>query len=300
MAIDPRLLRSFVVLAEELHFGRAAGRLNLAQPGLSQQIHRLEEQAGSLLFTRNSRVVELTDAGRAMLVPAWAALRAVDQAERAVREAARITLHPLRVSVNYFLEEMVPVVSAYASTHPEVQLWISRMYEPQGLGMLRAGLLDAVIGSVASNESESSEVQQTRAMDIPLFALVGRDHPLAKRSEVPLSAYRDSPVAMFARAYAPDQFDCFVDVLSQGEGRETLSIREFRPTGTGAHAVILAEIGAGHAVGFGTPATLAAVAGHLRLLPFDPALTLPTYISWQPQRSPSVDTLVQELSGAII
>jgi hypothetical protein len=88
------------------------------------------------------------------------------------------------------------------------------------------------------------------------------------------------------------------DVLSQGEGRGALSISEFRPTGTGAHADILAEIGAGHAVGFGTPATLAVRASHLRLLPFDPALTIPTYISWRPQRSPVVDACVAQLSTA--
>ena len=298
MAIDPRLLRSFVVLAEELHFGRAATRLNLAQPGLSQQIHRLEQQVGSSLFTRNSRIVELTDGGRAMLEPARAALRAVDQAERAVREASRTTAHPLRVGVNYFIEDMVPAVAAYASAHPEVQLWISRVYEPQGLEMLRAGLLDAVVGSVAAAEGEDSDVKRTRTMDIPLFALVGVDHPLARRSEVPLNAYRDSPIAIFARDHAPEQFDYFVDVLSQGAGRDALSIREFRPAGTGAYGDILAEVGAGHAVGFGTPATLAARASHLRLLPFEPALTLPTYISWRPQRSLVIDTFVEQLSAA--
>jgi DNA-binding transcriptional LysR family regulator len=297
MAIDPRLLRSFVVLAEELHFGRAAERLSLAQPGLSQQIHRLEEQSGSRLFTRNSRVVELTDGGRAMLEPARAALRAFDQAERAAQEASRLAAHPLRVGVNFFLEDMVPTVAAYASTRSDVQLWVSRMYEPQALEMLRAGLLDAVVGSAASTKGESPEVERKRAMDLPLVALVGLDHPLAKRAAVSLDAYRDSPVAMFARDHAPDQFDYFVDVLSQGAGREALSIREHRPTGTGAHAEILAEIGAGQAVGFGTPGTLTARASHLRLLPFDPALTLPTYISWRPQRSSIVDTFVEQLTA---
>jgi hypothetical protein len=202
------------------------------------------------------------------------------------------------VGVNYFIEDMVPAVAAYASAHPEVQLWISRVYEPQGLEMLRAGLLDAVVGSVAAAEGEDSDVKRTRAMDIPLFALVGVDHPLARRSEAPLNAYRDSPIAIFARDHAPEQFDYFVDVLSQGAGREALSIREFRPTGTGAYGDILAEVGAGHAVGFGTPATLAAGASHLRLLPFEPALTLPTYISWRPQRSLVIDTFVEQLSAA--
>jgi DNA-binding transcriptional LysR family regulator len=297
MAIDPRLLRSFVVLAEELHFGRAAERLNLAQPGLSQQIHRLEEQAGSRLFTRNSRLVELTDGGRAMLEPARAALRAVEQAERAAREASRITAHPLRVGVNFFVEEVVPAVAAYASAHAEVQLWISRMYDPQGHEMVQGGLLDAFVGTFPSTRRGSSDVERKRGIEVPLFAFVGVHHPLAKRSVAPLDAYRDSPIAMFAREHAPDLFDYFVDVLSQGEGREALSIREFRPRGAGMNADILAEVGAGHAVGFGTPATLGARASHLRLLPFDPGLTVPTYISWRPQRSPVVDTFVDELSA---
>jgi DNA-binding transcriptional LysR family regulator len=298
MAIDPRLLRSFVVLAEELHFGRAAERLNLAQPGLSQQIHRLEQQVGSSLFTRNSRIVELTAGGRAMLAPARAALRAADQAERAAREASRTTAHALRVGVSYFIEDMVPAVAAYASAHPEVQLWISRVYEAQGLEMLRAGVLDAVVGSLASAEDENSDVKRTRSMDIPLFALVGVDHPLARRSQVPLTDYRDSPIAIFARDHAPEQFDYFIDVLSQGAGREALSIREFRPAGTGPYGDILAEVDAGHAVSFGTPATFAAGANHLRLLPFKPALTVPTYISWRPQRSLVIDSFVEQLTTA--
>ena len=80
MALDPRLLLPFIVLAEELHFGRAATRLHIAQSGLSVQIRRLEEQVGSPLYTRDSRSVELTPVGIAMLGPARAAIRAADQA----------------------------------------------------------------------------------------------------------------------------------------------------------------------------------------------------------------------------
>jgi DNA-binding transcriptional LysR family regulator len=295
MAIDPRLLQSFAVLAEELHFGRAAERLNLAQPALSQQIHRLEQQVGSLLFRRNSRVVELTDAGRAMLEPAVAAVLAMHQAERAARDASRTSPHPVRVGVNFYVDDIVPAVEAYGSAHSEVQLWVSRTYEPQGHEMLGAGLLDAFVGIFASTEGSGQE--RTRSLEIPLLALVAANHPLAARSAAPLGAYRDSPIAIFARDHAPDQFDYFVDVLSQGEGRRALSIREFRPTGTGSHADIITEVGAGRAVGFGTPATLATRAGHLRRLPFDPPLSVPTYVWWKPRRSPVVDTFVEHLSS---
>jgi DNA-binding transcriptional LysR family regulator len=293
MAIDPRLLRSFVVLAQEQHFGRSAERLNIAQPGLSQQIRRLEQQVGSKLFTRDSRAVELTDAGRAMLEPARAALRAVEQAERAAREAARVSRHPLRVGVTFDLEDILAAVGSYAAKHSEVQLWLARTYESQGQAMLAAGLIDAFVGLAPT---ENSGITRIRAIDVPLFALLGLNHPLATRAAVPLDTYRESPIAIYARDYAPAQFDHYIDVLSQGEGRQALSLREFRPSGIGSNSDIIDEVAAGHAVGFGCPATLAMHARHLRLLPFDPPLVVPTYVWWQPERSATVDTFVEHMA----
>src|ERR671933_2287066 len=87
MAFDSRLLRPFVVLAEELHFGRAAARLHLAQPALSQQVRRLEAIVGSRLLERTSRSVALTPAGAAFLERARRLLAA---AAESVDEAARI------------------------------------------------------------------------------------------------------------------------------------------------------------------------------------------------------------------
>ena len=295
MALDPRLLESFVVLAEELHFGRAAERLNIAQPGLSQQIQRLEQQVGSKLLTRNSRMVELTASGRVMLEPARAALRATAQAERAVREASRITAHPLRVGVNFYVEDVVPALSAYASDHAEVQLWTSRMYEPQGQEMLAEHSIDAFVGGEFALP-EATTLSRVHVADVPLLALAGPNHPISKRSAVPLSVYRQTPVVMFARDHSPVQFDFLVDLLSEGIGREALTIREFRPTGTGSNPDIVAEVGSGNAVGFGSPATIASRAPHLRFLPFDPPLFIPAYLSWQSERSAVVDAFVAQMS----
>lgn len=295
MGLDPRLLRSFVVLAEELHFNRAAERLNLVQPALSQQVRRLEQQVGCQLYNRSSRAVELTDAGRAMLEPARAALRAVEQAERAALEASRTTAHPLRVGVSFYLEDVVPAVAAYASKHPEVQLWVTRTYERQGHAMLAAAVIDAFVGGFVA--PANSSLARARSIEVPLFALLGTRHTLAAQSAVPLNAYRTSTIAMFSRDHAPGQFDYYVNLLSEGEGRHALSIREFRPSGTGSNADIIAEIGAGHAVGFGTPATLAARSSHLRFLPFAPSLSLPTYVSWQAHRSAIVDAFAEHLSA---
>jgi DNA-binding transcriptional LysR family regulator len=297
LALDPRLLRSFVVLAEELHFGRAAERLNVAQPALSQQIHRLEQQVGTPLYTRNSRLVELTDSGRAMLDPARAALRAAEQAERAAREASRSAAHPLRIGVSLEIEDVVPVVVAYVSDRPDVQLWLARMYEPQGHEILGAGLLDAFIGISAATGGPA--VSRAPTIELPLYALVGPDHPIATRSAAPLSAYRKSTIAMFARDHSPEQFDYYVHLLSEGQGRPALSIREFRPTGDGSQPDILSEINAGHAVGFGTLASLAPRTQHLRVLPFDPPIFVQTYVSWHAQRSRIADAFVEHL-GALL
>jgi hypothetical protein len=121
MPLDPRLLRFFVVLAEELHFGRAAARLNVAQPALSQRVRRLELQVGSRLYTRNSRAV-------------------------------------------------VTEVAAYAESHPEVQLSVSRMYEPQGHEMLSASVLDVFLGTFAPT---GSIIVQARSIDVPLLGVRG-------------------------------------------------------------------------------------------------------------------------------
>src|SRR6185436_7008716 len=87
MDLDPRLLRYFLAVAEELHFGRAAARLYISQPSLSNQIHKLEQTVEAELFVRDSRHVELTTAGRALLEEAPVALAALERAAERARLA---------------------------------------------------------------------------------------------------------------------------------------------------------------------------------------------------------------------
>src|ERR687893_1263179 len=100
MTTDPRLLRPFVVLAEELHFGRAAARLHVTQPALSQQVKRLEQQLGVELFARTRASVGLTEAGDAVLEPARAAVGAADRVQVVAAEFAGAERGRLRIGIS--------------------------------------------------------------------------------------------------------------------------------------------------------------------------------------------------------
>jgi DNA-binding transcriptional LysR family regulator len=95
--MELRHLRYFVAVAEELHFGRAAERLNVAQPSLSRQIRQLEEEVGVMLLDRGERRVALTEAGREYLIRARAVLQAVADANHAVQQWAKGWRGQLRI-----------------------------------------------------------------------------------------------------------------------------------------------------------------------------------------------------------
>ena len=110
MTVDPRLFRSFVVLAEELHFGRAAQCLHMTQPPLSRQIHRLEEDLGVQLFVRGRHGVRLTPAGRSFLEEARAILGRAEAAACIARRVAEGEVGRLRVGhVDAGSSELLPV-----------------------------------------------------------------------------------------------------------------------------------------------------------------------------------------------
>lgn len=117
--LDLRLVRYFTVVADHLHFGRAAAALHLAQPSLSRQIRRLEEQLGARLLDRTPQGSRLTEAGEAFLPRAKALLRSADQAASHARAAAR----PSRVTIGYTAHIIItPAVRDPRRRHPEAEV----------------------------------------------------------------------------------------------------------------------------------------------------------------------------------
>ena len=146
VGFDLRLLESFVILASELHFGRAADRLAFAQPALSQQIRRLEAQLGSALFLRDTRRVELTAAGSAFLPHARASLAAAVDAKTAVTAAERATSGRLPMSINGdALDHAREILQAFAAAYSDVQLDVTLKFEDESKEALVRRTVDASI-----------------------------------------------------------------------------------------------------------------------------------------------------------
>lgn len=181
--IDSRALRCFVAVARELHFGRAADRLQIAQSALSRQLLELERRLDVRLLNRGRRSsISLTHAGAALLVEAELAIKQLDRAEVIAKRTARGEIG--RIEVGYVLSAALSgvlpeVLQAFRSAHPAVQVHLISMETPRQIEGLRAGLLD--VGFIRPRADYPDGVTASVVHREPLVLAVGRGHPLATR-----------------------------------------------------------------------------------------------------------------------
>src|SRR5918992_4090188 len=177
MGVDPRLLRPFVVLAGELHFGRAAERLHVTQPALSQQIARLERQLGVPLFARTRTRVELTDAGEAMLGPARAAVEAAAAAAEVARAYAGGEAGELRLGLSpgaHYLAQAL--LAEFARRRPALRV----RAEQDNTGVLAERVAGGRLGLALGFCTEPLDgIVCEPLREEPAVVAVAAEHPLA-------------------------------------------------------------------------------------------------------------------------
>lgn len=194
--IELRHLRYFVAVAEELHFGRAALRLHLAQPPLSQQIRKLEEILGYPLFTRTSRAVRLTSAGEVFLERAKRTLRNVQEDMEEARSVGRGEEGFLRVGFigSAMLTAVPSMLGRYRRLYPKVNLQLHESYTSNVVQRLLKGELDA---GFLRDGGETDGLKVEPLFSEPFIAVLPRKHVLANRKTISPRDLRDEPFVFF-------------------------------------------------------------------------------------------------------
>jgi len=198
MALDPQLIRTFIVLSEELSFSRAAVRLHVAQPWISEQIRRLEEQVGLRLLQRTSRTVELTREGTAFLPHAQAIAAAIDSAEGALQTLrgegeTRVSLASLDYYIAY--PERNILIDNFVSDYPGISLRIASGPISQILSPFMKGDYDIVFASVKMVPDDPS-LEYLPICNRSATVMVPLEHPFASRNEVTLGELKGCRLAM--------------------------------------------------------------------------------------------------------
>ena len=233
--MELRHLRYFIAVAEELHFGRAASRLRIAQPPLSRQIRDLEREVGAALFARIPRGVELTAAGRAFLPEARLTLAQADRAQRTAQRAARGEIGRLRVG---FVEAatyrgLLPDVLGFFRMHlPDVGISLLEMDSIEQAEAFRDGRID--LGILHSPPADADRWLHVEPVyPDPLTAAIPSAHELAARSRLSLANLAAEPFVLFPRYADPALHDAIITscrsagfsprVVQEAEGWHTLA-----------------------------------------------------------------------------
>ena len=202
--IELRHLQYFLAVAEEQHFGRAAARLGIAQPPLSQQIQRLEAALDVKLFDRTRRRTTLTAAGRALAARAPAVLEAAASLREDVREAARGRAGVLRIGAgaSASLGVVPEMIARFRARYPDVVVRLDDRAAVPHAERLRQRLID-----IALLRSPVSGMRVTVVREERLLAVVPSTHRLARRRSVRLAELRDEPFVFIPRESAPEFHD---------------------------------------------------------------------------------------------
>ena len=279
--MELRHLRYFLALADELHFGRAAQRLAISQPPLTVAIQQLEAEVGAPLFLRNSRGVQLTAAGQALVPAAQAAIDGAAQALHAARDAASGQVGRLSIGfAGTMLYRGLPqMLRRFQAEHARLQLTLRELSSSEQIVELQHARLDAGFAHV-SHAPAGLAAQLVSSQ--PFVACVPAAHALARKRTLPLDALAPEPLALVSRSVSPD-YHARIVAACQAAGFTPQPLHEMQ------HWLsVVSLVSQGLAVAL-VPAALqqAQLAGAAFVPVKDPHGTLPRYETrclWNPAR----------------
>lgn len=208
--MELRHLQYFLALAQDLNFSRAAERLHIAQPSLSQQIRQLERELETELFDRSVRPIRLTNAGQLLLRNASSIVAEAEETAREVRRAGRGEVGRLRIGYSYggLYDLVLTLLRRLRAAWPETNTVILQLAEGEQVPALLTHRVDVVIGRVT--EPPTSDVEAMSLRDEKLIAILPASHRLAGASTVMLADLRSEPFVMFPRRLEPVVFDNYI------------------------------------------------------------------------------------------
>ncbi|BAK78081.1 transcriptional regulator, LysR family [Pseudogulbenkiania sp. NH8B] len=214
--MELRHLRYFIAIAEEQNFTRAAERLGIQQPPLSQQIRQLEQELGTPLFRRLTRKVELTEAGASFLSDARAILEQVERAKNSVQRFSRGEAGRIRIGfagATYFQPEVTALIRDYRARYPGVQLLPEQSNTALLVEGLRSGEIDVAFVRPPIGGADGLNTQLLVEEDM-LVALPAA-HRLSRQAALPLSALAEETFILFPRAISPGLYDNLISAFHQ-------------------------------------------------------------------------------------
>ncbi len=212
--MELRHLRYFVTLAEELHFGRAAERLHIAQPPLSQQIRQLETELGFDLFYRTKRTVQLTEAGQVFLDETQRILKQLEQAIQMGRQSSRGEMGQLVIGfVSSAAYNVLPeILRTFRRCVPGVTLELHELTTDQQLKWLQTRRID--VGLLRPPVEETLFSTETIFREMLVLALP-EGHPLANQPKVSVASLCCEPFILFSRTLGPGLYDAIISLCQQ-------------------------------------------------------------------------------------
>ena len=212
--IELRHLRYFVAVAEELHFGRAAAKLGIQQPPLSQQIKQLEGEVGHALFARTSRSVALTAAGHELLERARRTLTRLQEDLNAVRRVGRGEVGALTVGFagSAILTMLPDVIRVHRRDYREVQLRLLEMATSEVIEHLLDGTVD--LGFLRDPGEVPGSVIESLLRE-PFVAVLPTRHRLAAQKNIAVARLKGEPFVFYRRSMGPVAYDRTIGLCEQ-------------------------------------------------------------------------------------